>query len=529
MTRVPEASDSVIADAKRAIDTLNLTRHRLIEEVDSAVHADLQQSGTAPLATESPGMVFDRLSVLVIRIARTAEKARSVPDGADGYAGRLPSLRRQLAALSAALESLLRDVRGGTRRFLPYEHLKLYTPAEPGDLAEAVELIAPPVEPEEDPVRPTASAWANPREEDASGAVERHSSGVEDRGGARDPFFLQRRAAFRGRRRRRLRFPMRRRQEAARRPRHVRRRDRARRSRRHGGSPSRSRRRPACWRCPLPTAAGRPRPTTAARKPTSTCQRGREDPPPLDRHERHRSGTTERHQRLAPRRRGRRGRSPRRSSRRPGRSRTVHSSVVASIGAETSTPPAPSERGREPTRRVPATNGPLDVGSEERRHRRLHLTERPRPDEIGASEARARSPRWFSTSTRSQLGQVEDGVDVEVVLGRLVLVGEERPAKDRNGAAAACRRRRCCDPGCSSRPGRRGPRPGRFPWAGSSARRSRQPRRSRDVGRRPSSRWSQELPQEGERPVGCGPAQARRTRRAQSRLGPKSRRLTRSL
>jgi hypothetical protein len=126
-TRVSEASDTVVADAKRAIDKLNLTRHHLIEKIDAAVHAEVKQSLTAPLATESPAMVFDRLSVLVIRMARTAAKAGSDPDGADGFAGRLPSLRRQLDALSAALESLLRDVRDGTRRFLPYEHLKLYS------------------------------------------------------------------------------------------------------------------------------------------------------------------------------------------------------------------------------------------------------------------------------------------------------------------------------------------------------------------------------------------------------------------
>jgi hypothetical protein len=126
VARVSEASDSVIADAKRAIDKLNLIRHHLIEEIDSAVHANLKQSTTAPFTTESPGMVFDRLSVLIIRIARTAEKAQSVSDGADRFAGRLPSLQRQLTALSAALESLLRDVRAGTRRFLPNEHLKLY-------------------------------------------------------------------------------------------------------------------------------------------------------------------------------------------------------------------------------------------------------------------------------------------------------------------------------------------------------------------------------------------------------------------
>ena len=126
VTRASEASDSVVADAKRAIDKLNLTRHHLIEDIDGAVDAALHQSATAPLATESPGMVFDRLSVLVIRIARTAERARAASPEADDYVVRLPSLQRQLAALSAALESLLGDVGAGTRRFLPYEHLKLY-------------------------------------------------------------------------------------------------------------------------------------------------------------------------------------------------------------------------------------------------------------------------------------------------------------------------------------------------------------------------------------------------------------------
>jgi hypothetical protein len=129
VTRVPDASDTVVADAKRAIDRLNLSRHRLIQEIDAAVAARLPQSATATLATETPGMVLDRLSVLVIRIARTAEMARLGGEGADGrYAGRLPSLQRQLAGLSAALEALLLEVRDGTRRFLPYEHLKLYGP-----------------------------------------------------------------------------------------------------------------------------------------------------------------------------------------------------------------------------------------------------------------------------------------------------------------------------------------------------------------------------------------------------------------
>ena len=80
-SRGPDASESVVADAKRGIDELNLARHRLVQEIDAAVPPTCRHPA-ATLATESPGMAFDRLSVLVIRIARTAVKARSGVDEA---------------------------------------------------------------------------------------------------------------------------------------------------------------------------------------------------------------------------------------------------------------------------------------------------------------------------------------------------------------------------------------------------------------------------------------------------------------
>ena len=71
-------------------------------------------------------MVFDRLSVLVIRIASTEDAARA--NGVDRllYAARLPVLHEQLAILEVALEALFDDVRTGRRRFVPYRGLKLY-------------------------------------------------------------------------------------------------------------------------------------------------------------------------------------------------------------------------------------------------------------------------------------------------------------------------------------------------------------------------------------------------------------------
>ena len=126
VTRAPGADDATIAQAKRSIDRLNLERHRLAERVDAVIDAALVQSAAAPPSTESPAMAFDRLSVLVIRLERTQRAARMAGNGGDDFGRRLLRLNAQLEALAAAIDALLDDVRAGRRRFVPYEHLKLY-------------------------------------------------------------------------------------------------------------------------------------------------------------------------------------------------------------------------------------------------------------------------------------------------------------------------------------------------------------------------------------------------------------------
>jgi len=118
---------SAIAAAKQAIDALNARRHQLVEAVDAAIDAAVTQRSTATPSTESPGMAFDRLSVLIIRIHHTMAAAAPGHDAA-GLGARLPVLETQLAVLEEALEALLHDIRAGTRRFLPHQSLKLYRP-----------------------------------------------------------------------------------------------------------------------------------------------------------------------------------------------------------------------------------------------------------------------------------------------------------------------------------------------------------------------------------------------------------------
>jgi len=125
-SRDAAADDAVVAQTKRAIDALNGRRHQLVEVIDAAFDRALAQTAAAPLATESPGMAFDRLTVLVIRVHHTELAAGEGAPDADVYAARLPVLHRQLAALERAIDGLVDDCGQGRRRFVPYESLKLY-------------------------------------------------------------------------------------------------------------------------------------------------------------------------------------------------------------------------------------------------------------------------------------------------------------------------------------------------------------------------------------------------------------------
>jgi Protein of unknown function (DUF4254) len=124
--RGSDGDDAAIAEAKREIDRLNGRRHQLVEAIDTTIDTTIPQVRSATPATESPGMAFDRLSVLIIRIHHTEAAAAGDEDPA--LEARLPLLRTQLTVLEEALGALLRDVGAGTRRFQPHQSLKLYAP-----------------------------------------------------------------------------------------------------------------------------------------------------------------------------------------------------------------------------------------------------------------------------------------------------------------------------------------------------------------------------------------------------------------
>jgi hypothetical protein len=128
--RDPHATDADIAQVKRAIDRLNQRRNDLVEKIDQWLLANLPaQNPAAPLNSETPGLIVDRLSILALRIYHTRIEAhRQTASEAHRLrnASRLNLLEEQRDDLAGCLEALLTAVRSGSRRFKLYRQMKMY-------------------------------------------------------------------------------------------------------------------------------------------------------------------------------------------------------------------------------------------------------------------------------------------------------------------------------------------------------------------------------------------------------------------
>jgi DnaJ-domain-containing protein 1 len=131
--RSPGAADADLARVKRRIDEINQRRNDLAEQIDRALLHALAGQGLprveAPLHSESPGLIVDRLSILSLKLFHTREEVEraSAPEGhAARNRERLTILVEQRSDLAQCLVHLWEETLTGQRRFKLYRQLKMY-------------------------------------------------------------------------------------------------------------------------------------------------------------------------------------------------------------------------------------------------------------------------------------------------------------------------------------------------------------------------------------------------------------------
>jgi len=131
--RSPYSLDREIASTKRMIDRVNQFRNDLMEQLDAVLLGELNRHNlpapVAPLHSETPGLIVDRLSILSLKIFHTREQTER-KDVTSGHVRknteRLQMLEEQRKDLAECLDRLWEQLIHGQKRFKLYRQLKMY-------------------------------------------------------------------------------------------------------------------------------------------------------------------------------------------------------------------------------------------------------------------------------------------------------------------------------------------------------------------------------------------------------------------
>lgn len=134
IARSRDVTDAQIAQVKRNIDQLNQNRNDWIEKIDDAISdfidsESVSVSHDAPINTETPGSVVDRLSIIAIRIYHLEEQLdRTDVDQVhiDSVSQKIAICKLQRDELANALDQLMDCFQAGTKRHRTYRQFKMY-------------------------------------------------------------------------------------------------------------------------------------------------------------------------------------------------------------------------------------------------------------------------------------------------------------------------------------------------------------------------------------------------------------------
>jgi len=136
--RRPGATDHVIAQSKRAIDTCNQQRHDQIEQLDTWLFAYLYENntrflGNTELHSETPANLLDRLSILTLKMyymGHEAERQDATVAHRQACRQRLAVLEEQYSDIYGCLCRLCLDLWSGRKTFKIYRQFKMYNDPE---------------------------------------------------------------------------------------------------------------------------------------------------------------------------------------------------------------------------------------------------------------------------------------------------------------------------------------------------------------------------------------------------------------